>query len=113
MKLHIAAKIAAVSGDMRRALDIGRQVIALAKRSKFADNQSVDSMMRDSNVTVELKQVLEVLNKIYGGSRQMETNVKDYFPMQQKLILCSLLLMLTKGRNKDIVMGKLHDVYKK
>lgn len=107
------AKIAAVSGDMRRALDIGRRVIELAKRSKFSEHQSVDTMMRDSSVTVELKQVLEVLNNIYGGSRKMETDVEDGFPMQQKLILCSLMLMLSKGKNKDIVMGKLHDVYKK
>ncbi|XP_063838794.1 polycomb group protein Psc-like [Ostrinia nubilalis] len=109
----LAAKIAAVSGDMRRALDIGRRVIELARRNKFKENQSVDTMMKDSSVTVELKQVLEVLNNIYGGSRKIENDVDEGFPMQQKLILCSLMLMLTKGKNKDIVMGKLHDVYKK
>ncbi|KAI8427690.1 hypothetical protein MSG28_002146 [Choristoneura fumiferana] len=64
-------------------------------------------------VTVELKQVLEVLNDVYGGSKNIEADVDESFPMQQKLILCSLMLMLTKGKNKDIVMGKLHDVYKK
>lgn len=98
---------------MRRALDIGRRVIELARRSKFHENQSVDSMMKDSTVTVELKQVLEVLNDVYGGSKKIENDVEDGFPMQQKLILCSLMLMLTKGKNKDIVMGKLHDVYKR
>ncbi|XP_063375788.1 polycomb group protein Psc-like [Cydia fagiglandana] len=108
----LAAKIAAVSGDMRRALDIGRRVIELAKRSKFSENQSVDTMMKDCTVTVELKQVLEVLNDVYGGSKKIESDVDEGFPMQQKLILCSLMLML-KGKNKDIVMGKLHDVYKK
>ncbi|XP_038211184.1 cell division control protein 6 homolog [Zerene cesonia] len=109
----LAAKIAAVSGDMRRALDIGRRVIELAKRSKFAEHKSVDTIMNDSTVTVELKQVLEVLNDVYGGSRKIDTDVEEGMPMQQKLILCSLLLMLTKGKNKEIVMGKLHDVYKK
>ncbi|KAI8427688.1 hypothetical protein MSG28_002146 [Choristoneura fumiferana] len=74
---------------------------------------AVDSMMKDSSVTVELKQVLEVLNDVYGGSKNIEADVDESFPMQQKLILCSLMLMLTKGKNKDIVMGKLHDVYKK
>lgn len=98
---------------MRRALDIGRRVIELAKRSKFSENNSVDSMLKDSTVTVEIKQVLEVLNDVYGGSRKMESEVNEGFPMQQKLILCSLMLMLTKGKNKDIVMGKLHDVYKR
>ncbi|KAM3959034.1 cell division control protein 6 homolog [Aphomia sociella] len=109
----LAAKIAAVSGDMRRALDIGRRVIELARRSKFSENRSVDNIMKDATVTVELKQVLEVLNDVYGGSRNIENDVDEGFPMQQKLILCSLMLMLTKGKNKDVVMGKLHDVYKR
>lgn len=98
---------------MRRALDIGRRVIELAKRTKFSENKSIDNMMQDSTVTVELKQVLEVLNEVYGGSKKIESDVEDGFPLQQKLILCSLMLMLTKGKIKEIVMGKLHDVYKK
>lgn len=107
------AKIAAVSGDMRRALDIGKRVIELAKRNKFSNNQSVDSLMKDSTVTVELKEVLEVLNNVYGGSTKIKANVDEGFPLQQKLILCSLILMMTKGKNKNIVMGKLYDIYKK
>lgn len=107
------AKIAAVSGDMRRALDIGRRVIDLARRTKFGENQSIDEMMKDSSVTVELKQVLQVLNDVYGGARKLENEVDDGLPIHQKLILCSLMLMLTKGKNKEIVMGKLHDVYKR
>ncbi|KAL4715214.1 hypothetical protein ACJJTC_012261 [Scirpophaga incertulas] len=101
------------SGDMRRALDIGRRVMELARRNKFHENKSVDKMLKDSQVSVELKQVLEVLNDVYDGSKKIENNVDEGFPMQQKLILCSLMLMLTKGKNRDIVMGKLHDVYKK
>ncbi|OWR47325.1 putative Cdc6 [Danaus plexippus plexippus] len=109
----LAAKIAAVSGDMRRALDIGRRVIDLARRSKFSENRSIDDMMKDSSVTVELKQVLEVLNDVYGSSRKIDNDVDEGLPMQQKLILCSLMLMLSKGRNKEIIMGKLHEVYKR
>ncbi|XP_045764736.1 polycomb group protein Psc-like [Maniola jurtina] len=109
----LAAKIAAVSGDLRRALDLGRRVIDLARRSKFSENQSVDKMLKDSSVTVELKQVLEVLNDIYGGCRNIDADAEDRIPMHQKLILCSLMLMLTKGKSKEIVMGKLHDVYKR
>ncbi|XP_068620800.1 polycomb group protein Psc-like [Battus philenor] len=109
----LAAKIAAVSGDMRRALDIGKRVIELARRSKFVENRSVETLMMDANVTVEVKQVLEVLNDIYGGCRKIENDVEDGLPMQQKLILCSVMLMLTKGKNKELNMGKLHDVYKR
>lgn len=112
--LHmLAAKIASVSGDMRRALHIGRRVIELAKRNKFSENKCVDSLMQDATVTVELKEVLQVLNKVYGGCKKIETEMEEGFPLQQKLILCSLMLMLTKGKNKDIAMGKLYDVYKR
>lgn len=109
----LAAKIAAVSGDMRRALDIGRRVIEVANRNRFAENKSVDSLLRDSSVTVELKEVLQVLNNVYGGSTNIGSEVDEGLPMQQKLILCSLILMLNKGKNTDILMGKLHEVYKK
>ncbi|XP_047515374.1 cell division control protein 6 homolog [Pieris napi] len=107
----LAAKIAAVSGDMRRALDIGRRVVELARRNKFGESKSVDAMLSDSTVTVELKQVLQVLNDVYGGSSKINTEVGDQMPMQQKLILCSIIML--KGKNKEILLGKLHDVYKK
>ncbi|GBP11851.1 Cell division control protein 6 homolog [Eumeta japonica] len=109
----LAAKMAAISGDMRRALDIGRRVIDLARRNKFAETKSVEFMLTDSTVTVELKQVLEVLNELYGGTKNLNNGNGDEFPIQQKLILGSLMLMLTKGKNKDIVLGKLYDVYKR
>lgn len=98
---------------MRRALDIGRRVIEVANRNRFAENKSVDSLLRDSSVTVELKEVLQVLNNVYGGSTNIGSEVDEGLPMQQKLILCSLILMLNKGKNTDILMGKLHEVYKK
>ncbi|VVC95060.1 cell division control protein 6 homolog [Leptidea sinapis] len=109
----LAAKIAAVSGDMRRALNIGYRVIELAERTKFSKTKSLDSIMKDSNVTVELKQVLEILNSVYGDSTNIDTCVEEGMPMQQKLILCSLLLMLKNGKNRAILMGKLYDTYKK
>lgn len=98
---------------MRRALDIGRRVIQLAKRSKFAQTKCLDTMMSHSTVTVELKQVLEVLNDVYGGTSKIQADVDDTLPMQQKLILCSLMLLLTKGKNRDVNIGKLYDVYKR
>ncbi|XP_041978201.1 cell division control protein 6 homolog [Aricia agestis] len=109
----LAAKISAISGDMRRALDIGRRVIELARRSKFAETQCVETMMKDNTATVELKQVLQVLNDVYGGSAKIDNDVEESLPLQQKLILCSLILILNKGNTKEIQMGKLHDEYKK
>ncbi|XP_028132368.1 cell division control protein 6 homolog [Diabrotica virgifera virgifera] len=112
----LAGKVAAVSGDIRRALDIGRRVVELAERSKKTGalksvenlaNQLVD----EETKTVDLKQVLTVLNSVYGTSQNLDDNTEDSFPLQQKIIICSLLLMLKKNKSKDVTIGKLHEVY--
>lgn len=54
---------------------------------------------------VDLKDVITVLNGVYGGSQNIEKE-ESTFPLQQKLLLCSLLLILNKGRNKDITVGR-------
>lgn len=54
---------------------------------------------------MDLKEVITVLNGIYGGSQNIEKE-ESTFPLQQKLLLCSLLLILNKGRNKDVTVGK-------
>ncbi|EFN77760.1 Cell division control protein 6-like protein [Harpegnathos saltator] len=117
----LAGKVAAVSGDIRRALDISRRVIELAESEKIAtvlcptnDNDTnTENSTKQMEITekpVELKEVLAVLNGVYGSTQNFN---KDMFPIQQKLLLCSLLLILNKGRNKDITAGRLHEVYKK
>lgn len=54
---------------------------------------------------VDLKDVITVLNGVYGGSQNIEKE-ENTFPLQQKLLLCSLLLILNKGRNKDVTVGR-------
>ncbi|CAG9858397.1 unnamed protein product [Phyllotreta striolata] len=114
----LAGKVASISGDIRRALDIGRRVIELADRSrkdgalKSMENLASELINEETN-SVDLKQVLTVLNNVYGTSQNLNGNVDDSIPLQQKIIICSLLLMLKKLKNKDITIGKLHDVYKR
>lgn len=51
-----------------------------------------------------MKDVLAVLNLVYGGTQTM---TEEYsFPLQQKLVLCSLILILNKGKNKDVTVAK-------
>lgn len=54
---------------------------------------------------VDLKEVIAVLNDVYGGSQNIEKE-ESTFPLQQKLLLCSFLLILNKGRNKDVTVGR-------
>ncbi|XP_057652846.1 cell division control protein 6 homolog [Diorhabda carinulata] len=114
----LAGKVAAVSGDVRRALDIGRRVVELAEQSKKsgalkAVENLANQLVEEELKTVDLKQVLNVLNNIYGTSQNLDDKGDESFPLQQKIIVCSLLLMLKKSSNKDITVGKLHEVYRR
>ncbi|KAH8360423.1 hypothetical protein KR200_004241 [Drosophila serrata] len=123
----LAAKVSAISGDVRRALDIGRRVVEIAEQQK-RDGEKEFNMkalelegkdaaeareQKDTLKPVQVTQVAAVLNKVYGASQNLEEDIEAAFPLQQKLMLCSLVLMLRNERNKDISMGRLHEVYRR
>lgn len=121
----LAGKVAAVSGDVRRALDIARRVIEMVVAEQRANRMPLQSTEnKDANsVTEEIKkdefksvgvtQVVSVLNNVYGTCQNLQEDVDESVPLQQKVLLCSLILMLKKGKNKDVTVGKLHEVYRK
>ncbi|EDV94298.1 cell division control protein 6 homolog [Drosophila grimshawi] len=119
----LAAKVSAVSGDVRRALDIGRRVVEIAEQQKRAGEKEfnmkaleLEGPTTEADETVkpvQVSQVAAVLNKVYGASQNLEEDIEAAFPLQQKLMLCSLVLMLRNERNKDISMGRLHEVYRR
>lgn len=114
----LAAKVAAVSGDVRRALDIGRRVIEMAEANHDLDLNDLGVADLEAAATaskpvekVELKQVMSVLNDVYGASQNLMVEIEDAYPLQQKIVICSLLLLLKRSKNKDITMGRLHGVF--
>lgn len=115
----LSAKVAAMSGDVRKALDIGRRVAELAT----VNNDKID-LMEELGVAelkpekpiehkIELKQVLNVLNSVYKTARTLDDDTSEAFPLQEKVLICTLLLMLSNGKNKDITIGRLHGTYVK
>ncbi|KAF4518031.1 hypothetical protein B566_EDAN009264 [Ephemera danica] len=131
----LAAKVAAVSGDARRALDIGRRGIELAETKncqtvpglrltadpgsntgspRRSPRKTPQKLCHSETATVGIIEVRNVLDGVYGTSQSLinsDAPGNDGLPMQQKILICSLLLMLRKGKNKDITVGKLHEVY--
>uniref|UniRef100_A0A182JKY2 Cell division control protein n=1 Tax=Anopheles atroparvus TaxID=41427 RepID=A0A182JKY2_ANOAO len=101
----LAAKVAATSGDVRRALFIARR---LTERVKKEDRSKANT----TTTAVSIGQVLAVLNQVYGGSQMLSDDLDEGFPLQQKILICSLMLMLKHGKNRDITVGRLYDVYK-
>lgn len=111
----LAAKVAAISGDVRRALDIGRRVVEIAEKQKNKEGEfdltelgvaPLDSM--NDIKPVQVNQVAQVLNNVYGNE-----DIEESFPLQQKILIGTILLLLKFDKNKDITVGRLHDVYKK
>lgn len=123
----LAAKVSAISGDIRRALDIGRRVVDIAEQQRKLKERGEKAKpidLNDLGITplldddeklepVQLKQVVSVLNNVYGTSQQLTDDIEETFPLQQKLLICALLLILKHDKNKDVTIGRLHDVYKK
>lgn len=114
----LAGKVASISGDVRRALDIGRRVVELIDENKTSDVlKSVENFTADLKAAetgtkkVNLQEVVTVLNNVYGTTQSLNTDCEEAFPLQQKIIICTLLLMRRKAKNKDITVGRLHEVY--
>ncbi|KAG5680715.1 hypothetical protein PVAND_010205 [Polypedilum vanderplanki] len=121
----LAAKVSSVSGDIRRALNIGKRVIELAElekriNDKALDLKQLDAIVESESITpiinepkVQMKEVMSVLNNVYGCSQSLGDDVDDAFPLQQKILICTMLLIIKNDKNKDITIGRLHDVYRK
>ncbi|XP_034543473.1 cell division control protein 6 homolog isoform X2 [Notolabrus celidotus] len=106
-----ARKVSAVSGDARKALDICRRAVEVVEsdeRKKASDPNSEEKATR-----VSLPQVARVLSEVYGDRMASQSGGTDgeSFPLQQKLLVCCLLLLIRNGKSKEVVLGKLHEVY--
>ncbi|KAI5742434.1 hypothetical protein M8J77_007171 [Diaphorina citri] len=101
----LAGKVAAVSGDIRKAIDITNHLIDL----------TYDNVKENGEVTgIGLKEVLGVISSVYCTSQSLHCSKdEDSFPLQQKLALASLLLLKSRPNVKDVTLGKLHEVYRK
>uniref|UniRef100_A0A8C3A6B0 Cell division control protein n=1 Tax=Cyclopterus lumpus TaxID=8103 RepID=A0A8C3A6B0_CYCLU len=121
-----ARKVSAVSGDARKALDICRRAVEVVESDERKNASDPTGGPKGERVTsnldflraasrVSLPQVARVLSEIYGdrmaspgggGAADGES-----FPLQQKLLVCCLLLLTRSGKSKEVAVGKLHEVY--
>ncbi|KAM7419845.1 hypothetical protein PAMA_016784 [Pampus argenteus] len=106
-----ARKVSAVSGDARKALDICRRAVEMVEsdeRKKTSDPKAETTASR-----VSVPQVARVLSEVYGDRMASQCGGSDgeSFPLQQKLLVCCLLLLTRSGKSREVVLGKLHEVY--
>lgn len=88
----------------RRAVE----VVESDERKKSSDQKDEAKVSR-----VSLPQVARVLSEVYGDRMASQSGGPDgeSFPLQQKLLVCCLLLLTRSGKSKEVVLGKLHEVY--
>lgn len=119
-----ARKIAACTGDIRKALDVCRRAVEVVenKRKKEFMLQSTSDdrcnpgspMKRSVDISVDISDINAVLHEIYGSRLVTSESSKSVtMPLQQMILLCSLILMKKHCKASDMNLGKLYDVYKR
>uniref|UniRef100_A0A8C4TS36 Cell division control protein n=1 Tax=Falco tinnunculus TaxID=100819 RepID=A0A8C4TS36_FALTI len=114
-----ARKVSAVTGDARKALDICRRAVEVVELEVQSQTLLKPLPGGDSPVSpvpkrVGLPHISRVISEVFedrlvAGGR----GVRDAFPLQQKVLLCSLLLLTRRLRAQEVTLGKLHDAYSK
>ena len=62
---------------------------------------------------VDLPQIMKVINQVYGSKLNTALAGSGGLPTQQKILLASLLLLVTKGTEKEVTLGRLLQTYTK
>ena len=131
----LAGKIASLSGDLRKALDVARRALELAEtlarkqtllqatNPRAGAGASPGKSPRKGYLQpkvvagvgqVDVPQIMKVINQVYGSQVTASLGTKgDGLPLKQKILVASLLLMVKKGRSKEVTLGKLADTYAK
>ena len=108
----LAGKISANSGDVRKALDVCRE--ALKQQRLKIGNQTLLSPLKPGQTPevqpIGIPQILKIVNGIYTSN---VTSASVELPLQQKMLLATMLLMSNHRNNKEITVGKLHETYTK
>lgn len=116
----LSGKVAAVTGDVRKALAVCRRAVEVTERKMRQQllielDENVDtseSAKVAASGTVGPATIMQVFSEVYEHAAvQQSQGASDSFPIHQKLAVCSLLLMMKNGKGKEVQMGKLHESY--
>ncbi|CAK8675089.1 unnamed protein product [Clavelina lepadiformis] len=113
-----ARKVAAMTGDARKALEVCRRAVEMVERKHSKQTLSPSKASSKKVLKVGLMQISDVLSGVYESNNfcarsnnDNETDNDDAFPLQQKLVVCSLFLLCKTSKTKEASLGKLHESY--
>uniref|UniRef100_A0A023GKU9 Cell division control protein n=1 Tax=Amblyomma triste TaxID=251400 RepID=A0A023GKU9_AMBTT len=115
-----ARKIAACTGDVRKALDICRRAVEVVEGSiktqqvlvpRPEHGYNLGSPKKASIKVVNMAHISSVLADVFGSSAMGSKDLNATLPLQQKLLLCALVVLLKVRKLRDVPLGKLQEVY--
>ncbi|XP_045426755.1 cell division control protein 6 homolog isoform X2 [Pipistrellus kuhlii] len=153
-----ARKVSAVSGDVRKALDVCRkeglflsgefcmspvlmsetlsvhylpreEQMRCCWHSPWRAIEIVESDVKSQTILkplseckssseslvpkrVGLSHISQVISEVDGDRMtSIQDGAQDSFPLQQKILVCSLLLLTRQLKTKEVTLGKLHEAY--
>ncbi|XP_003131519.1 cell division control protein 6 homolog [Sus scrofa] len=113
-----ARKVSAVSGDVRKALDVCRRAIEIVESDvksqtllkPLSECKSPSESLVPKRVGVI--HISQVLSEVDGNRMALsQEGAQDCFPLQQKILVCSLLLLTRHLKTKEVTLGKLYEAY--
>uniref|UniRef100_A0A8C2QNL1 Cell division control protein n=2 Tax=Cricetulus griseus TaxID=10029 RepID=A0A8C2QNL1_CRIGR len=113
-----ARKVSAVSGDIRKALDVCRRAIEIVEAD--VKSQTVLKPLSEGQSPSEapvpkrvgLAHISQVISEVDGNRLILsQEKTQDSFPLQQKILVCSLLLLTRRLKIKEVTLGKLYEAY--
>lgn len=113
-----ARKVSAVSGDIRKALDVCRRAIEIVESD--VRSQTVLKPLSECKSPCEspvpkrvgLAHISQVISGVDGNRVTLsQENTQDSLPLQQKILVCSLLLLTKRLKIKEVTLGKLYEAY--
>ncbi|XP_015922891.1 cell division control protein 6 homolog [Parasteatoda tepidariorum] len=123
-----ARKIAANTGDIRKALDVCRRAIEIVEnrltrqptlQATSDDRCNPGSPMKRSSIIqkVDVQEISSVLSEVYGSRLQVTNSSAGSttvtLPLNQMLLLCTVVLMKKHCKTQDMTLGKAYDVCKR
>uniref|UniRef100_A0A8I5YP69 Cell division control protein n=4 Tax=Pongo abelii TaxID=9601 RepID=A0A8I5YP69_PONAB len=143
-----ARKVSAVSGDVRKALDVCsrdtgsiKMILAVlacwsnlpllpCRRPRRAI-EIVESDVKSQTILKPLSEckspseplipkrvglihISQVISEVDGNRMTLsQEGAQDFFPLQQKILVCSLMLLIRQLKIKEVTLGKLYEAYSK
>ena len=114
---YLGGKISSSSGDLRKAIDVCRRAVELAETTAkkqmvlAPSGESQNAASKCVGIPLLCKMMASVeSNRFCAGDN---TEDADETPLQQKLIIATLLVVVKLGKSKQVTLGKLHTSYGK